>query len=217
MQKLFHYNSPFIKWINRMGKLVILNILWLICCIPVITIGASTVSMYRVAIELAQKNNEVSVSNRFFRSFRSDFKHATFVWLILTIPSLLVLLNLGILATGGFGTSVITSIICLIPIPPLLFIHAYVFAYIATFEDKPLRAITNTLIISVSNLPKTLLMVVLNMLPLALYLFATEIFLRLIFVWLLFAFAFIAYLNSKLILRAFNPYMKQNDSGSSDI
>lgn len=216
MQKLFHYDSPFIKWVNRMGRIVILNVLWIVCCIPVITIGASTAAMYRVAMELAKKKNDVPVCSSFFRAFRSSFRQATLVWLILMIPTLVVLLNLGILITGGMGTSIITAIICLIPVPPLLAVFAYVFAYAATFEDKPLRTILNCAVISISNLPKTLLMIVLNLLPPVLYLFATELFLRLIFVWLLFAFALIAYLNSKLILRAFSPYLKESKHEPAD-
>ena len=216
MQRLFRYDSPFIKWINCMGKIVIVNILHLICCIPIITIGASTTAMYRVAILLAKKKDDTPIFSSFFQAFLLNFKQATVVWLILMVPTLLVLLNFIILAAGGLGDSMVSFLLCLIPVPPLLAVHAYTFAYIATFEDKTLRTIKNSLVISISNLPKTLLMIVLNLLPLALYLFATEIFLRLIFIWLLFAFAFIAYLNSKLILRAFAPYINQSKSVSSD-
>lgn len=208
MQKLFRYDSPFIKWLNRMGKIVILNILWFICCLPVLTIGASTTAMYRVAMQLAQKKDDISVLDTFFHAFRSNFKHATLVWLILLVPSFLIFLNFGLLLSGQLQATTTTCIICLIPVTPLLFILSYVFAYVATFEDPPMRTICNAAILSIMNLPKTLLMVILNILPLAVYLIATEIFLRLLFVWLLFAFALIAYLNSKLLLRVFAPYMK---------
>lgn len=208
MKKLFSYDSPFIKWVNRMGRIVILNILYVLCCIPIITIGAATAAMYRVAMALAQKQEDISIVRDFFRAFRANFKPATLVYLILLIPTLLIVLNFAMLLSGELSASIANYIICLIPVPPLLFINAYVFAYVATFEDKTLRTILNAAIISISNLPKTLLMVILNILPFALYLLATEIFLRMLFIWLLFASALIAYLNSKLILKAFAPYLK---------
>lgn len=211
MRKFFQYDSPFIKWVNRMGRLVIVNILWFICCIPIVTVGASTAAMYRVTMELAQKKDDVSVVSDFFRAFRANFKQATIVYLILLIPTILIVLNFSMLLAGGLGYSMITYIICLIPVPPLLFILSYVFAYTSTFEDKPMRTIVNSAVISISNLPKTFLMMILNLLPFVVYVFATEIFLRLLFVWLLFAFALIAYLNSKLILKAFAPYMPKHD------
>lgn len=212
MKKLFRYDSPVIKWVNRMGKIAILNMLWLLCCIPIVTIGASSTAMYRVAMDLARKREDVSVFGDFFRAFRSNFKHGTLVWLILLIPTALVCMNLLMLITGGLGYSMSTYILCLIPVPPLLFIYAYVFAYAATFEDKPMRTIVNSAILSISNFLKTLLMVILNLLPFVIYVFATEIFLRLLFVWLCFAFALVAYLNSKLILKVFAPYMPKEDS-----
>lgn len=216
MKKLFSYNSPVIKWINRMGKIAILNMLWLLCCIPIVTIGASTAAMYRIAMDLAQKRDDVSVFGDFFRAFRSNFKHGTLVWLILLLPTALVMLNLLMLITGGLGYTMSTYIVCLIPVPPLLFIYAYVFAYVATFEDKPMRTIINSAILSIANFLKTLLMVVLNLLPFIVYVFATEIFVRFLFVWLLFAFALIAYLNSKLILKVFAPYMKKDEEGAAE-
>ena len=102
MQKLFHYDSPFIKWVNRMGRIVILNILWVLCCIPILTIGASTTAMYRVAMALAERKEDVSVTGDFFRAFRSNFKPATLVWLILLIPTVLIILNLSMLISGAF-------------------------------------------------------------------------------------------------------------------
>ena len=202
MRKLFQYDSPLICWINRMGRIVILNLLWTITSIPLLTIGASTAAMYRIAISLADKSEDLRIFRDYFSAFRTNLKQGTLVMLILTAPIALVILNLIMLFSGRLGTSIFTYFVCFIPVPPLLFILAYVFGYIALFEDKPMRTIINSAIISIANFPKTIAMVVLNLLPLMLCLFATELFLRLLFVWLLFAFALIAYLNSKLLLKA---------------
>ena len=207
MRKLFQYDSPLITWINRMGRIVILNLLWTITSIPVLTIGASTAAMYRIAIALAEKSEDLRIFKDYFSAFRTNLKQGTLVMLILLVPIALVILNLLMLFSGRLGASLFTYFVCFIPVPPLLFILAYVFGYIALFEDKPMRTIINCAVISIANLPKTIAMVVLNLLPIVLCLFATELFLRLLFVWLLFAFALIAYLNSKLLLKAFRPYL----------
>ena len=201
MRKLFQYDSPFINWVNRMGRIVILNLLWAITSIPLLTIGASTAAMYRIAISLAEKSEDLRIFMDYFTAFRTNLKQGTLV--------MLIVLNLLLLFSGRLGTSIFIYIVCFVPVPPVLFILAYVFAYIALFEDKPMRTIINSAIISIANLPKTILMVILNLLPLILCLFATELFLRLLFVWLLFAFALIAYLNSKLLLKAFRPYLNE--------
>lgn len=209
MRKLFQYDSPFINWVNRMGRIVILNLLWAITSIPLLTIGASTAAMYRIAISLAEKTEDLRIFRDYFAAFRTNLKQGTLVMLILLVPIALIVLNLLLLFSGRLGTSIFIYIVCFVPVPPVLFILAYIFAYIALFEDKPMRTIINSSIISIANLPKTILMVILNLLPLILCLFATELFLRLLFVWLLFAFALIAYLNSKLLLKAFRPYLNE--------
>ena len=120
MQKLFRYDSPFIKWVNRMGRLVFLNLLWLLCCLPIVTIGASTAAMYRIAMDLVRRREDLSIFGDFIRAFRSNFKQATLVWLILLAPCALVFMNLLMLITGGLGYGMATYIVCLIPVPPLL-------------------------------------------------------------------------------------------------
>ena len=207
MHNLFGQNSPVIRWLNLIGKIVILSTLWLICCIPIITIGASTTALYRVSMKLAGQKDDISVFHDFLQAFRANFKPATIVWLILLIPTLLILLNLVLLLLGELGTTMFAYLVCLIPVPPLLFILAYVFAYIATFEDRAMVTITNSAILSISNFPKSLLMVAINLIPLVVFLISADVFLRLLFIWLLLVPGLIAYINSKLILRAFQPYL----------
>ena len=52
------------------------NILWLVCCIPVVTAGASTCAAFAVTLRLADDDEEVStargIRQRFFNAFRQD-------------------------------------------------------------------------------------------------------------------------------------------------
>ena len=49
MGKLFSPDSPAIKFLWKAADLIALNLIWLICCIPIVTIGPSTAAMYCVA------------------------------------------------------------------------------------------------------------------------------------------------------------------------
>ena len=48
MNSFFNYEGPFFNVLNRLSDLVILNVLWFICCLPIVTIGASTTALYYV-------------------------------------------------------------------------------------------------------------------------------------------------------------------------
>ena len=80
--KFFSYESKFSQLILALCQCCLLNLLWLICSLPVITIGASTTALYYVCIKII-RGEEQYVIPMFFRSFRENFRQATQLWLIL--------------------------------------------------------------------------------------------------------------------------------------
>mgnify|MGYP000763200386 FL=1 len=76
--------------LNKMADLIWLNILTLICCIPVITIGASLTALNYVTLKLV-RDEEGYVTKAFFKSFKQNFKQATIIWLILLLVIALLL------------------------------------------------------------------------------------------------------------------------------
>ena len=83
-------DSPVIAFLNKMTDLILLNIIFVICCLPVFTIGAATTAMYYVCI-ISIRQGDGYVVRRFFESFRRNFKQATLLWL----PMLVIWLVMG--------------------------------------------------------------------------------------------------------------------------
>ena len=90
--KFFNYDSPFWSFMSRVADLVILNLLWLLFCIPVFTIGASTAAMYRVTLNMVRGEGG-GVIRSFWASFKLNFKQGVLLFLILLIPTLLVIVE----------------------------------------------------------------------------------------------------------------------------
>ena len=80
--KFFSYESKFSQLLLKLSYSCYLNLLWLICSLPIVTIGASTTALYYASLKLIREE-ENSVTRQFFRSFRENFKQATVLWLIL--------------------------------------------------------------------------------------------------------------------------------------
>ena len=76
--------TPVIQFLNKMADLILLNALWILCCIPIVTIGASTTAMYYVLIR-SIRYGDGYVVKMFFLSFKRDFKQSTFAWLIIVV------------------------------------------------------------------------------------------------------------------------------------
>lgn len=80
--KLFDYDGPLMRALVYLGELILLNLLFLLCCLPVITAGASAAAMYTVAFRnLDGKGGHVC--RQFFSAFRANFKKATLQWLVM--------------------------------------------------------------------------------------------------------------------------------------
>ena len=80
--RLFSYDSPFSQAAMRAAWSCYLNLLWFVCSVPLVTLGASTAALYTVTLSLAD-GDDVHLTARFFRAFRENFRQATALWLIL--------------------------------------------------------------------------------------------------------------------------------------
>ena len=82
MNQLFNPDNSDMQFITKIVFSVYLNILWFICCLPLVTVGASTTALFYVTLKMV-KNEEGHLTEAFFHSFRQNFKQSTIVWLIL--------------------------------------------------------------------------------------------------------------------------------------
>ena len=62
-------DNVIVRALNKICDMVCLNVLWLICCIPVFTIGASTTALYTVMLKMV-KNEEGYIFRGFFKAFK---------------------------------------------------------------------------------------------------------------------------------------------------
>ena len=82
--KKTNIDSPFYRTMGRIGDLVFANILWLVCCLPIVTAGASTLGLFTVVNKMAAKE-DYTVRTDFFKAFKRDFKQSTILWLMVLV------------------------------------------------------------------------------------------------------------------------------------
>lgn len=87
---IFSFNSPFMSFLTKVTSYIFLYLLWFVCSIPIVTIGASTTARYYVAMKMV-RGEEPAIFKPFLKSFASNFKQSTIVWLIeIAVAALLV-------------------------------------------------------------------------------------------------------------------------------
>ena len=89
MRNLFNFDGPVLQFIHKIVYSVYLNILWFLCCIPIVTVGASTTALFYVTLKMS-KNEEGNITKAFFHSFRENLKQGTLIWLILLALGILL-------------------------------------------------------------------------------------------------------------------------------
>ena len=213
--KLFNPDSRIMIFLSRVADLVILNILWLVCCIPVVTIGASTTAMYHV-IRHWQKDSVSSIMRDFFQSFKEDFKQATPVYLILLIPTVAVVMNAMLIFNPDNSAAVPSYLLVIwfISALILLFISSFVYPVMAFFADSIFKTLRNAMVLALANLPRTILISILNLLPVILLFVNLSFFLQSSIFWLLIGGALVAYLNMSILKPVFKKLVPSEFEGT---
>lgn len=168
--KLFNLDSPLMRALNKVADLLWLNVLTLICCLPIVTVGASLTAMNYMALKIV-RNEECYITRGFFKSFKENFKQATLIWLILVL--LAVVLTADFLIIGGENQTTFGKILWGILTAAALMVAAtatFVFPVLAKFENTVFRTLRNGFMISLMQFPKTILMIVVYAVPPVLFL-----------------------------------------------
>lgn len=198
MGALFNLDNPVWSFMGRVADLVILNILAFVCSIPIFTIGASWTAMYFVTIRIVRKE-EGYVIRDFFRSFKENFKQATIIWLlVIAVAAVFV----GDILIYRMMPDQIPQIIMIV-VAALAFLVlgtvVYVFPVLSRFHNTTKNTIKNAFLLSIVNIPFTLIFIILMILPIVLAIFVVEV----APILLLMGLSLPAYISSMMFVRIF--------------
>ena len=161
--RFFSYDSRFSQVVLKISCSCWLNVLWFACSLPIITLGASTTALYDVTLRIV-RDRETHITKEFFSAFRSNFRQATKLWMIMLIAGiiltgdLLIVSRLRASVTGNAAvlwTLVLAILIAAVIIYTIILL--YLFPLIAYFENSDTAMIKNALLIGTRYLFSTIL------------------------------------------------------------
>ena len=194
-------NSPIFQFLNTFTEFVLLNAVFLITCIPLITIGASITALYTVTLREA-RGEEGYLVHSYWKAFLENFRKSTLLFLVYFASGCVLLFNLvfWLQMQTPAGNLLLTGI-CLLSLLWLVSL-LYVFPLQARFENSLSQTLRNALLLALSNRLCTVVILLLFLAAAALFCL-TSVF-RLFL--LVFGFAFLAYCNSFFFLKVFRKY-----------
>ena len=142
-------------FLRRMFDLMVLNVLWLLCCLPVFTFGPASSALARVMITLVRGGSE-AVAKNYFIAFRRDFGRAVVLGLI-GLLGLAIAVSDILFALSLSGGMKILFLIVAVLVSSLVFSYlAYIFALHAFFENSIAGQIRNALSLAAASPMDTL-------------------------------------------------------------
>ena len=207
MSKLFRMDSPLMRFLTKIADLMVLNILFCVTSIPLITIGASWTALYSVTLKMV-RDEEGSVSRSYFRSFRQNFRQATLLWLGGLVVLALLALDIRVLNGMAGGTApgllrVGVEILALLGIMVL----QYLFPSLARFEASLADTLKNACMMALAHLPKTALMTAAVVGAVWITLINNTTIAIGLMVWPLIGFSLMAFGNSGILRKIFDNYV----------
>lgn len=131
--QVFGTEGIVITVLNKMGEMIILSILFIISCLPVITIGSAVASMYYCIVKCIRRERGYCVSE-YLKSFRRTLKKGIVISVIIEALILFIAYILQIVPNEGAGTAVygVLSIIAVV----ICCMSVYIFPILSRFQMK---------------------------------------------------------------------------------
>ena len=211
MGTFFDSDSWLMQLVSRFSSLVILHLLFLCTCIPVFTIGAALTALYDVVFRM-DTDRESKLLSAYFRAFAANFRQATPIWLLLLLVIAASSVNAVVFSNWGNLPGSILSLLTVVILINILLVLGYFFPLLSQFDNTKRNTLKNAMLLSVGNLPRTLIMAVINCFPWALTFVNFYAFIQLSFLWLVLYFAAAAYFNSRVLKQVFDPLREQAPS-----
>lgn len=206
MNRFFNMENPFFQFLSRVADLMILNILFLVTCIPIITIGPAWTALYYTTLKMV-RNEESYIVRGYFKSFKENFKQAVLMWLIILAFSIILFLDFNI-SRSMTGTMASIFLVASTAIGILLAIELlYLFPILSKFDNTIKNTFINAALMSIRHLPQTLIMLVVSIGAVILTLLNGYTLVYGMLVWILLGFALVAHINSRLLVKIFDNYI----------
>ena len=199
-----------IRILTHIFDFILLNILWLLTSIPIVTLGAATAALYSVMMSVVEKKEGYIIKD-YWKAFCRNFKQSTVVWILLLFLGACLWFDLTLIGVvpGLFrqiGTVVLGAVLI------FYFMECiFVFPLIAKFENSTGNMIKNALLIPVSRLPYALMILFMTGAAIMVTFLNQMTIMIGAVIWSAIGVSVLSYANSLLLVKMLAPFMLEEN------
>lgn len=216
MNRFFNMDNKFFTFMGRIADLIILNLLCIVCCIPIVTIGPAITAMFYVTMKMV-RNEEAYIVKGFFHSFKENLRQGIIINIIVLAAFIMLSLDISLVrAMEGTMYKVLFYIFLVLLFLSML-VYLYIYPVLAKFYNTIKRTFINAFLMSIRHLPYSILMIVISLVPFAILFipsFRVQSFLIMLFI--LMGGATIAYINSCFLVKIFDKYIPEEEKEDAE-
>lgn len=210
MKFSFSMDSKLWRFFDYVGDMALLNLLFIVTSIPIVTIGASVTALNSVLFKRKEKRTD-DVRREYIRDFKANFKNSTIIWLIFLVFLSACGLNFAIVSSAdlacrnqimiGFGVILAVMVMTVL----------YSLAVLARFENSLLDTVIKAFVIGIMSFPYTVVIFLVLAAAVIASIQTYASIMAALAVWLLIGFALTGHLCSAMFYRAFRRFTRKED------
>lgn len=201
---IFGVDSGLMRAVSKFTDCIILSIMFIISCIPIITIGTALSAIYHASFKAIRQDRGYVIRD-YMETFRDNFKKTTPVWLVVMVIGAVIVLDIyavGVYVPKESPLSVFSAVFFAVFIMWFVWV-SYLFPYMSRFENTGKQSMKNAALMALAHLPSTILMLILA---------AVVAVMMYIAIFTIFIFpAFHAMIQSFILERVFRKYMGEEE------
>lgn len=202
--------SSLVSFLRNAWDLFILQMLWIICSLPVITMGPATSALFSVTLKIA-RDEPASAIKDFFTAFKADFKQALVLGLISLAGAVIIYSDIvyALSLEGNFKT--LFLIVSGIMITLWLIFTTFSFPLQARYENSLKMHIRNSFLAAFGAPGKTIRIWIVYAIPMALLLFSQDVFIYIGWIFIFYGVTIPVFINSKTLRTIFDKISGETD------
>lgn len=214
MSGFFDMDNKFFTAMSKVADFCILTIVALICCIPIITIGASLTSLYYVTLKMV-RNEESYIVRSFFKAFKQNFRQATIIHLIMLVIAGILGCDMYFSYQMDNAVGRVLRVSFMVIAIFYLVVLLYVYPILAKFYNSIKNTLRNALFMAILNLPYTVIMLLIAACPILIFFVKSAVIQSILFMLLVFfGLGTIAYYQSFFFVKIFDKYIPNEEEGT---
>ncbi len=197
---MFHVEGRLFRIIEGFANFVILNILFCICSLPIISIGAAKVAHHHT-IKLIINGEEGDIVKQFFECLRCNIKRVTLIWIGYIFCILIGSLDFYVCFTQKLPIAITVFFTCIASFV-MIISSLIVFCFMILINenhDNINEILRKSFKVTILKLPQTILLLILDLIPvLGIVFFTTKVFYILTF-FIVIGFSILEYIKIQLL------------------